>query len=138
MLFAVTCAGVPIGIVELTPSSLCAGRMVPSRGYDGIASRVRSASAAMWTYGLYGPPVSAVPNAERRSARAALRVGASLRIELDPFTGPAARATFVNLVATPVDGHVVVVAGFAIEPAGMLASDRRPSVRGSLGTDPDR
>jgi hypothetical protein len=138
MLFAVTCAGVPVGIVELTPSSLCAGRMVPSRGYAGIASLVRSASAALLAYGLYGPPASAVPNADRRRARAALRAGASLRIEIDPFTGLAARATFVNLVATPADGHVVVVAGFGMEPAGTLASERRPSLRGSLGTDPDR
>jgi hypothetical protein len=93
----------------------------------------------MLVYGLYGPPVSAVPDADRRRARAALRAGTNLRIELDPFTGPAARATFVNLVATPADGHVVVVvAGFVIEPAGTLASERRPSLRGSLGTDPDK
>lgn len=82
MWFTVVRAGVPVGVVELPAQELAAGRLVRLAGYAAVAARVRAASEALLAYGLYGPPVSAVPDPARRQARAALRAGATLALEL--------------------------------------------------------
>ena len=134
MLFAVHCGGVPIGTVDLPVASLCAGRLVRSHGYDGIAGRVRAASDALFSFGVYGPRVSVVPDDERRRARAALRSAAALRLELIPFTGHSIPATFLNLVEAPLDRQVVVIARFREEPARAPAVvEKTPLAPGSAG-----
>lgn len=134
MMFAVHCGGVPIGTVDLPVASLCAGRLVRSPGYDGIAGRVRAASHVLFSFGVYGPRVSLITDEDRRRARAALRSAAALRLELVPFTGAPIPATFVNLVEAPMDRQVVVIARFHDEPAGSPAVARAgPRAPGSLG-----
>ena len=121
MLFTVQCRGVPVGTVDLTITDLSAGRLVRMTGYESIAARVRAASQALLSHGLYGPPASVIPDVERRRARAALRAAAALRLELVPLAGSSTPSTFVNLVEAPADGHVVVIAGFRVEPAAVPA-----------------
>ena len=128
MWFTVLRAGVPIGTVELPPRELVAGRLLRHAGYTAIADRVRAASEALLAYGVYGPPVSAVPDPARRRARAALRAGATLALELRVLpTGELVPVTFVNLVETPADRDVIVIACFRQTPVGVPAT--QPAVR---------
>ena len=131
MWFVVLNEGVPLGTVDLPASALAAGRLVPiAAGYDSVAPRIHAASAALLAFGLYGPPISAVPDLTRRRARIALFAGATLALELRALdTGELAPTRFINLVEAP-NREIVVVARFdeahAGVPAARQAPERRP------------
>ena len=134
MWFTVLHAGIPVGAVDLAPTGLAAGRLVRVAAYRAISARVRVASEALFAFGFYGPAVSAIADMRRREARTALRSGAALRLELVSLTpGRAVSTTFVNLIETPPDGQVVVIARFgddsvpvpAALPARTSAGDAR-------------
>jgi hypothetical protein len=96
--------------------------------YRAIAARVRAASEALFAFGFYGPAISAIPDTRRRQARTALRSGAALRLELAPLApGRTMSTTFVNLIETPVDGQVVVIARFGGDSAPLPAPLPPPS-----------
>jgi len=133
--FTVLRAGVPVGAVELPMRELTVGRLVRLGGYAAIAARVRVASQALLAHGLYGPPVSTVPDLERRRARAALRAGATLALELRALpTGELVPTTFVSLVEAPADGETLVVACFRTLPVIVPAVEQRTSRMDRGGT----
>ena len=128
MWFTVLHAGIPVGAVDLAPTGLAAGRLVRVAAYRVIAARVRAASEALFAFGFYGPAISAIPDIRRRQARTALRSGAALRLELAPLApGRGMPTTFVNLIETPVDGQVVVIARFGGDSAPVPAPLPPPS-----------
>lgn len=104
---------VEVGTVGLSPRKLVAGRMACEPAYDRIAPRIRAGSRVLLRHGVYGPPISAHRDRDRRRARIALVSAASLHVELavDP-SGERATTVFVNLIESPIDGGVVVVALF--------------------------
>ena len=123
MWFTVLHAGIPVGAVDLAPTGLAAGRLVRVTAYRAISARVRAASEALFAFGFYGPAASAIPDIPRRQARMALRSGAALRLELAPLApGRATATTFVNLIETPADGQVVVIARFGDDSAPVPAA----------------
>ena len=128
MWFTVLHAGIPVGAVDLDPTGLAAGRLVRVAAYRVIAARVRAASEALFAFGFYGPAISAIPDIRRRQARTALRSGAALRLELAPLApGRTMSTTFVNLIETPADGQVVVIARFGGDSAPVPAPLPPPS-----------
>ena len=136
MWFTVLHRGMPIGAVDLAPSGLAAGRLVRAAAYRAIADRVRMASEALLSHGVYGPAVSVITDAARRQARAALRSGASLRLELVPLAaGPETSATFVNLIESSGDARVVVIARFADDASPVPAVLSVPPAAGDARGD---
>ena len=133
MRFIVVCNREPIGSVDLMVSALTAGRLAALPAYARIEARVRAASAAVLEFGVYGPRPSVLSDAKRQQARAALRSGAALQVDLVPHGSTIPTdTTFVNLVEAPGDGHIVVIAAFVIESAGRAAGLPQPIPLGGV------
>ena len=112
-----------VGSVHLPPQRLAAGRMRCERGFDRVAPRLRAASRVLLAHGVYGPPISGHGDSRRRRVRLALAAAASLRVELAIEPAEERASTrFVNLIESPVDGGVIVVALFDEAPASIAAS----------------
>jgi hypothetical protein len=125
-------AGVPLGTVELSEPELAAGRLRPLPGYESVRARVHAASRALFAHGLFGPPISALPDPTGRAARAALRSAAVLRLELAALvSGVVVPTAFVNLLEAPVDGGIVVIASFLDSPARVSAPLPSPTAAGT-------
>ena len=134
MWYRVLVDGAAVGGVDLPPRRLAAGRMAGERDYDTIALRIRVASRVLVANGVYGPPLSARSNLERRRARLALAAAASLHVELELMPGGEPVPTvFVNLIESPVDGDVVVVALFEQDIARAAVSIPAPRGRTATG-----
>jgi len=120
--YTVLVEDVVVGTVELPPRRIAAGRLTPHAGYGRFAARVRAASRVLLAHGVYGPALSAHRDAGLRRDRLALAAAASLRVELAlEGTDERPATVFVNLVESPADGGVVVIALFDDAPAMIAA-----------------
>jgi hypothetical protein len=104
----------PIGVVELPHAGFAAGVMQRFPTYVPIRPIVRAATAALLQLGLFGgafPPIGPRRRDLLRLRRAMARA-ARLSIHLAAANGAIVHAVFVNVLETPADDRVVVVAGF--------------------------
>ena len=123
MLFSVRTGNASLGLVDLPAGRLVAARLERSPEYDAVAAVVREATDAFLHLGLFDAVAPMLPpiSADRRRWRRALALAARLRLTLADTSGEDARADFVNLLESPSDGGIVVLASFATEASAVGA-----------------
>ena len=132
MTYTVQYRGVPVGTVELTAGELRAGTMSPAPGYAAIQQTVRDASIALLQLGFYGAAARGL-DAPETAVTVSLAAAARLVFELRDANGQEVPTTFVNLIETPRDSRVVVLARFSQSHAREGAA-RTPPLREAAET----
>jgi hypothetical protein len=126
---------VAIDAVDLPPGAFVAERMKPSPGYDSIAPIVRDATEAFLHLGLFAAAARrhAITSAQTRDWIGALQRASELVVTLVDERGAVAPAQFVNLLESPTDRGIVIIASFASAAAPVGAVLRPVSSKGAGG-----
>jgi hypothetical protein len=116
--------GVVLGDVDLPAGLLVAGRLDPAPAYSTIRTTVRRATTAFLELGLFGAAAGATSqiSASTRRQRDTMARAAGLNLELLGPRGEPVQTSFVNLLESPLDGGVVLVACLRAAGAAMTAS----------------
>lgn len=131
MWYTVQHGAISLGTVELPVGVLAAARLEPARGYATVEPTVRRATSAFLHVGVFGAAAPLLPSmsASERDLRQAMARAARLDFTLVGADGARAHTSFVNLLESPLDGGVVVLASFvsAFAPIGSPSGpSRRP------------
>jgi hypothetical protein len=134
MQYTVFANGITLGAVDLPIGSLVAARMNRFPGYASVAAVVRDATEAFLHLGLFTSARS--PDSwlsdQARTWIGALARASELRVALIDERGDSPPTQFVNLLESPVDHGIVVLASF-VAAATPVGAARQSTPRRSTG-----